>query len=134
MGWIILGVIIALIVGNIIASEFRKIAEQKGYDGEKYFWYTFLFGICGMLMVVALPDKNSARNATKTDREDALPTVSSEPKEEPIVQAQGMSDVNRGETPVDAVICDDVKRCPKCGRLQRLDRSVCWNCGQQFNN
>ena len=57
MGWIILGVIVGLIIMSIIASEARQIAAEKGFDESKYFWYVFLFGIIGLLIVCALPDR-----------------------------------------------------------------------------
>ena len=37
-----------------IAMKFADIAGMKGHDVSPYFWYTFLLGIVGMLMVVAL--------------------------------------------------------------------------------
>ena len=51
----------ALLIGLLfIAREFVKITVMKGYPCEsmaknKYFWYCFLFGIIGYLMVIALP-------------------------------------------------------------------------------
>lgn len=51
----VLVIIVFLIANCIIAAEFENIAEKKGYAGKPYFWYTFLFGIAGMLMVIALP-------------------------------------------------------------------------------
>ena len=51
----ILGVIVALAIDYVIAKQFADIAEMKNHDGKPYFWYTFLFGIVGMLMVIALP-------------------------------------------------------------------------------
>ena len=57
MGFLIfLGCVLVIVVWAFIASEFRHIAAKKGYDEAKYFWWTFLFSICGMLVVVALPD------------------------------------------------------------------------------
>lgn len=41
------------------AYEFRDIAELKGYDGGKYFWWCFLTGVIGWAMVIALPDRKS---------------------------------------------------------------------------
>ena len=49
---------ICLVAMYLIAKKFSEIAEMKGHDGDIYFWFTFFFGICGMLMVVALPDKS----------------------------------------------------------------------------
>ena len=62
MQWIIIGIVIALVIGCIIACKFSEIAEMKGHNGREYFWYTFLFGICGMLMVIALPNIQGVEN------------------------------------------------------------------------
>ncbi len=62
----ILGFIVAFAVSISVAREFVTIAEMKGHDGTKYFWFTFFLGIVGMLMVIALPDKR------KTDQKIAL--------------------------------------------------------------
>ena len=48
--------IIVLIIDYIIAKKFSDIAEMKGHKGSTYFWFTFLFGSVGMLMVIALPN------------------------------------------------------------------------------
>ena len=60
----ILGVAIALVISYFVADEFKSTAELKGYNGTKYFWFTFLFGIVGMLMVIALPDKRKTNQNT----------------------------------------------------------------------
>ena len=52
----VVGIIIALIINAVIAKKFVEIADMKGHNGSDYFWYIFLFGIIGMLMVIALPD------------------------------------------------------------------------------
>lgn len=60
------GVIFAIVISAIafvvlsffVAREFEDIAEMKGYYEKKYFWWTFLLGPIGMLMVVALPNLN----------------------------------------------------------------------------
>ena len=54
-----LSAVVLLIADYFIAAEFSQIAEMKGYSERKYFWFTFLFGIAGMLMVVALPLKDN---------------------------------------------------------------------------
>lgn len=51
----LLGIVFALFVDYIIARKFADIAEMKGHEGDAYFWFTFLLGAVGMLMVVALP-------------------------------------------------------------------------------
>lgn len=48
----------AIIVAYYVSKEFEKIAEMKGYYDRRYFWWTFLLGAVGMLMVIALPDKS----------------------------------------------------------------------------
>ena len=55
-------VIIALVIDAVIANQFSDIAEMKGYADRKYFWFTFLFGIVGMLMVIALPNISNKAN------------------------------------------------------------------------
>ena len=48
-------VILWLVVGAYVASAFQEVAEEKGFgNSRKYFWLTFLLGIVGMLLVVAL--------------------------------------------------------------------------------
>ena len=51
----LVGIIIVLVIDYIIAKQFEDIAEMKGHVGSTYFWFTFIFGIVGMLMVIALP-------------------------------------------------------------------------------
>lgn len=58
MLYFVLGTVVVLFVSAIVASEFRNIAEMKGHEGKPYFWFTFFFGIIGMLMVIALPDRS----------------------------------------------------------------------------
>lgn len=47
----------AIIGWVYICNKFRFAAAEKGYEGRCYFWITFLCGIVGMLLVIALPDK-----------------------------------------------------------------------------
>lgn len=57
--WFVIGVIIGLIINYFfVARSFRDIAEMKGHDGRAYFWLVFWLGIFGMMMVIALPDRN----------------------------------------------------------------------------
>lgn len=55
---IFLFVIVGIVIWFFVASEFASIARDKGYNNSKYFWYTLFFGIIGMLMIIALPNKN----------------------------------------------------------------------------
>lgn len=48
-----------LYVGYIVAKQFEKIANQKGYGEEKHtLAMCFWLGIVGYLYVIALPDMN----------------------------------------------------------------------------
>ncbi len=59
-GFLIVLIIVAVIAVNIlIAKKFNAIAREKGHDD--YFWWCFLFGIIGWLMVVALPDRRQPK-------------------------------------------------------------------------
>ena len=55
---LVIGLIIGLITDYFVASSFRNIAEMKGHDGRVYFWWTFCLAFFGMMMVIALPDRN----------------------------------------------------------------------------
>ena len=65
--------IILILVFYCIAKEFYTIAQKKGYDNKKYFWWTFFFGVLGCLVVIALPDKN--KQATGNILSDELPPL-----------------------------------------------------------
>ena len=56
---IISATIFLLDIRYIICKEFYAVANQKGYNDKKYFWYGFLFGLAGYLLVIALPNKNN---------------------------------------------------------------------------
>ncbi len=66
---VVLAIILA--IDYAIAKIFCKIADEKGYEGRKFFWWIFLFGIIGYLMVIALPDRGVQRtvadNSAKAD-------------------------------------------------------------------
>lgn len=60
MAWIPVLIAIAIVIAVLYfaAREFEQIAEEKGFHGKTYFWWVFSLGIVGMLMVIALPDRN----------------------------------------------------------------------------
>ena len=73
-----LGAVVALIVAYLVANEFADIAEEKGHTRSRYFWFTFLLGIPGMLMVIALPNKmgvNLGTNQENTYKQQNKQTV-----------------------------------------------------------
>lgn len=64
---IILGAVVVITIMYFVAVEFRRIAAMKGHDEAKYFWWTFLLGVVGMLMVVALPQGDRTTDEVKTE-------------------------------------------------------------------
>ena len=56
---IILGSILLLWILYLIAKEFYKVAQEKGYSEKKYLWLPFLLGMIGYLLVIALPDRGN---------------------------------------------------------------------------
>lgn len=54
---IVIAVSIVVGINCLISREFYTIAKEKGFSSARYFWFPFFFGIVGMLMVVALPDR-----------------------------------------------------------------------------
>ena len=73
MVYFVIGLIIGLLVLFFAAGEFQSIAEMKGHEGKKFFWWTFLAGPIGMLMVVALPDRSQGKSAPAAS--DELPEI-----------------------------------------------------------
>ena len=53
---IIIGAAIVLWIDYLIAREFYRAAEAKGYAETKYLWLCFLLGAVGYMLVIALPD------------------------------------------------------------------------------
>lgn len=66
---ILIALIIVLVIDYLIAREFYRAAELKGYPQQKYLWICFFFGIAGYLLVIALPTSGSA------PRSDELPDI-----------------------------------------------------------
>ena len=71
------GIVIALAVAvfaiwivYLIAKEFYMVAQAKGYPQKKYFWYCFLFGVVGYLLVIALPNCANTTNAVTDELPD----------------------------------------------------------------
>lgn len=139
-----LSAIVVLVVSLICASEFSSIAKEKGYTSSKYFWYAFLFGIFGALIVIALPDRKA-----KTEKivvADPSPSFApnkatiSIQKEAPVPasdQTSKTSGINKTESiPENPVVPeslgDELIKCPHCGSVQKNNRITCYRCGAQF--
>lgn len=67
----IISVLLPIIIGWTIAwfaaKEFYKIAVMKGHPNKKYFWWCFWVGMIGWPMVIALPDRGTARQEAMID-------------------------------------------------------------------
>ena len=50
--------VLYVIILFAICFKFASIAEMKGHNKSTYFWWCFWCGIFGMLVVIALPDRN----------------------------------------------------------------------------
>lgn len=62
---IVVGILVfalCLWVAYLIAKEFYFVAQQKGYSNKKYLWISFLLGIVGYLLVIALPKRDNTEN------------------------------------------------------------------------
>lgn len=55
---LLVSLIVWFVVWLLAAFKFRDIAAMKGHDGGPYFWWTFWVPPIGMMMVIALPDRN----------------------------------------------------------------------------
>ena len=64
---VILLIIIVLVIWYYIATQFYEVAEEKGYSNKKYLWITFLLGIIGCLLVIALPDRKRCVNSSSNN-------------------------------------------------------------------
>ena len=71
IGLIFTGSILVLCVDFIIAYDFYEAAIHKGYEDTKYFWYSFILGVVGYLLVIALPDKT----VSQRNYDDELPEL-----------------------------------------------------------
>jgi len=75
------------------------------------------------------PEETKPQNPTLYQEYNSTPFQAPAP-----VQTSNNSDVNKSNAPVSAEMRNGEKVCPKCGTAQRADRTVCWSCGQHFDN
>ena len=121
--YLILGFIVVMVVLFVqfrIADEFRNIARSKGHDANRYFWFCFLFGIPGYLMVVALPDRHLADGTGSADSAESTPHTATMPS-------------ITGET-ADAWVGTYSLKCERCVTWQSKTNTVCTKCGATFVN
>ena len=67
MGWAFVVALIAVLINLVFASLMNAVAVSKGYENSHAFALVFLFGVFGMLYVIALPDLKA-----RQQREDIL--------------------------------------------------------------
>ncbi len=80
MTWLVIAGFVYIIVGALSGTEFSKIAEMKGYQDNRYFWWSFLLGPVGWAMVIALPDRSTQAKASEStpsanNPDDELPDL-----------------------------------------------------------
>lgn len=54
----------------LIAKEFYKVAQAKGYSQKKYLWLPFWLGVIGYLLVIALPDRGNPLTSVSDELPD----------------------------------------------------------------
>ena len=132
-------VIVFIIIQFFIAAEMEEIAKIKGCEySKRYFWFSFLLGLPGWIMVAALPNKNL---------EDQLNTLISAGTKNVAVRYTAPttplsatdSSAQAATTPAapyyKPIIAEDGKiECPRCRFVQNADRNVCWSCGAKFQS
>lgn len=72
---IVLALAVVVTVQYVLSVEFFDVALLKGYKEKKYFWYGFLFGIVGFLLIIALPDRNNMNKPSEQFSADELPEI-----------------------------------------------------------
>ena len=133
---VVITVVLVLLIAYCCASTFSSIACMKGHDDRKYFWWTFFIPLLGALMVLALPDRSQTERVLPVVPTAGIDRVNSQeagfsttPSKAP---AADMSDSTPVVTPRGTDKEDQIE-CPICGKLQRANRTVCWECGAKFN-
>lgn len=61
---------VAIWIAYLIAKEFYKAAQAKGYSEKKYLWICFLLGMVGYLLVIALPDRGNTSKPVSDELPD----------------------------------------------------------------
>ena len=56
MLWYVICAIVALVISIALSFTFAGFAQEKGYEGSKYFWLCFFFGVVAYAWVAGLPD------------------------------------------------------------------------------
>lgn len=59
--------ILGLCISFFLANQFYEVAIEKGYDDRKYYWFCFLLGLAGWILVCALPDRGNVSISADSD-------------------------------------------------------------------
>lgn len=113
---VLLGIVLVFLLLYFVAKEFDRIAAMKGHNDRRYFWWTFLFGIVGMLMVIALPDLRKESRQT-----DVQPTPGPVRQPGPRVKSQQELDY--------AILKSGGWKCV-CGKINGRVSGFCTACGR----
>lgn len=73
MGYLLLIIAVCALmlwVLYLIAKEFYKAAQAKGYSEKKYLWLPFLLGAVGYMLVIALPDRGNTPKVVSDELPD----------------------------------------------------------------
>ena len=126
---VVISVIAAVLILFGAADAFYEIACMKGHEQKKYFWWCFGMPCVGYLLVIALPDKKTERQEQK-----APETVRTVTPFEPERKTDNPVPAVHKQTPAYQRPQEEEGsiKCPGCGRVQKADRSVCWECGAKF--
>lgn len=68
--FILWGIAIAMWLDTLIATQFYKIAKEKGHDSVTYYRFAFWLSIVGYLMVIALPDRKHEEQVSSDELPD----------------------------------------------------------------
>lgn len=120
--------LIGLAIDYLIATEFANIAEMKGHERRKYFWYTFIFTVIGMLMVIALPDRVDLQAKSPCKQPAAQVR---KPVQTDVTVTDESLDIEEASTVPPATIQAVI--CPACNTVQSAGSKKCLCCGKRLS-
>lgn len=142
MGLIVAAVILIVIISYFIASEMQDIAVRKGYESKCYFWFSFLFGLPGWIMVAALPNQNiqylltEMNKSMKQDQNNKKAPFVTASEQRPVQSTETekteSASLDRNTSALVVPAGKEMIRCTGCGHVQKNNRTVCWECGAKL--
>lgn len=78
--WMLVLLVVLLVVFYLIAREFQRVAEMKGYQSKKYFWICFFCGLAGYLLVIALPERGTTQVQRPNNQNNVVSADNALPK------------------------------------------------------